>query len=75
MTPDLVSHVGQSTFNVDDEGKKERGNTKQADLPATPRKVAQIDQTGSLNSFKRRQTLVRSSFARTRRSKEEIPKV
>lgn len=46
MTPDLVSHVGQSTFDVDDGEKKERGNTKQADRPATPRKVAQIDQTG-----------------------------
>lgn len=51
MTCDLVSHVGQSTFDVVDGGKKERGNTKRADLPATPREVAQIDPTGSLVEF------------------------
>lgn len=50
MTCDLVSHVGQSTFVVDDGGKKERGNTKQVDLPAT-REVAQIDPTDSLVKF------------------------
>lgn len=71
ITCDLVSHVGQSTFDVVDGGKKERGNTKRADLPAWSGTnwASRLARWICLRGGK---TLVRSLFARTFRRRNSV---